>query len=161
MLSRWRRTIEAMPQSQPTIRNPGRGAGDALAAGLVSAVTGGVPSTAWALMTGRDVLASTRAVGAMLVDPQSGDLRLYAAALCGHLAISLLWAAVLATLLPRRRTIAWAVAAAVVIAVLDLRIMGRLFPEIYALAFWPQLADHVAWGATVGVVVALRRRAGT
>jgi len=161
MLSRWRRTIEAMPQSQTTIRNPGRRAGDALAAGLVSAVTGGVPSTAWALMTGRDVLASTRAVGAMLVDPQSGDLRLYAAALCAHLAISLFWAAVLATLLPRRRTIAWAVAAAAVIAVLDLRIIGRLFPEIYALAFWPQLADHVAWGATVGVVVALRRRAGT
>jgi hypothetical protein len=97
----------------------------------------------------------------MLVDPHSGDLRLYAAALCVHLAISLFWAAVLATLLPHRRTIAWAVAAAVAIAVLDLRVIGVLFPEIYALAFWPQLADHVAWGATVGVVLALRRRAAS
>jgi hypothetical protein len=27
-----------------------------------------------------------------------------------------------------------------------------LFPEVAALAFWPQLADHLIWGACIGVV---------
>jgi hypothetical protein len=134
-----------------------RDAGDALAAGLASAVTGGVPSTAWALLTGHDPLEATRAAGAMLVDAASSDARLIVAAACVHLAISLFWAGVLARFLPRRHTIAWSLAAAAAIAVLDLRVIGRLFPEIHALAFAPQLADHLAWGATVGAVLAWRR----
>jgi hypothetical protein len=54
---------------------------------------------------------------------------------------------VLSWLLTRTRTTLWAVAALAGIAVLDLRVIGRLFPEIYALAFWPQFADHLAFGA--------------
>ena len=47
--------------------------------------------------------------------------------------------------------------AAVSIGLLDLGVMARLlFPEVYALPFWPQMADHVAWGAVLGVVHAFR-----
>lgn len=49
-----------------------------------------------------------------------------------------------------------ALSAATAIAVLDLRIIGRLLPEVYALPFWPQLADHLAWGITVGAVLKWR-----
>ena len=136
-----------------------RDAWDVLAAGLISAVTGGIPSTAWALATGQDPLAATRAAGAMLIDPASSDARLVFAAACAHLAISFFWAGVLVRLLPTRHTIAWSLAAAAAISVLDLRLIGRLFPEIYALAFVPQFADHLAWGGTVGAVLAWRRRA--
>ena len=31
-----------------------------------------------------------------------------------------------------------------------------LFPEVAALAFWPQMADHLMWGACVGVVLQVR-----
>jgi hypothetical protein len=44
------------------------------------------------------------------------------------------------------------------IAALDLGIGGRLFPRIRALPPAPQVADHVAYGATVGYVLARRRR---
>jgi hypothetical protein len=42
------------------------------------------------------------------------------------------------------------------IAVLDLRIIALLFDEVYALPFWPQFADHLAWGLTVGAVLKWR-----
>jgi hypothetical protein len=131
---------------------------EALAAGLVAAITGGIPSTAWALLRGQDPLEATRAAGTMLVDPQSPAPALYAAAVCVHVAVSLFWAAVLAASLPRRRTVAAAIVAAGVIAVLDLRVIGALFPSIQALAFGPQFADHLAWGASVGLVLAFMRR---
>jgi branched-subunit amino acid ABC-type transport system permease component len=43
------------------------------------------------------------------------------------------------------------------IAALDLGLIGRYFPLIDALAFLPQLADHVAFGAVAGLVIARRR----
>jgi hypothetical protein len=49
-------------------------------------------------------------------------------------------------------------AAGVGIAALDLGVGGRLFPRIGALPVLPQLADHAAYGATVGYVLALRWR---
>lgn len=131
---------------------------EALVAGLVAAITGGIPSTAWALLRGQDPLEATRAAGAMLVDPQSPAPALYAAAVCVHVAVSLFWAAVLAASLPRRHTVPAAIAAAAAIAVLDLRVIGVMFPSIQALAFSPQFADHLAWGTSVGLVLAFMRR---
>lgn len=129
---------------------------DILLAGVVAAVTSGAPSTLWAWWTGGDVLEATRAAGAMLIPAQSSTVELLGAATLVHLSVSLFWAGVLTTILPRRHTAIAAVTATAVIAVLDLRIIGRMFPEIQALPFWPQFADHLAWGITVGVVLQWR-----
>lgn len=103
-------------------------------------------------------MQATRAAGAMLLSPESNDRALFAAAAVVHLTISLFWAAVLNTLLPRKRTTIWSIGALAAIAVLDLQLIGRLFEEIYALPFWPQFADHLAFGATLGGVLEWRRR---
>jgi hypothetical protein len=105
------------------------------------------------------MLEATRAAGAMLIPAGSSDPALVLAAGVVHGSLSVFWAAVLAWVLPRRHTVAWAVAAGALIALLDLRIIARsFFPEVYALAFWPQFADHLAFGAVVGVVLSWRRR---
>jgi hypothetical protein len=134
---------------------------DTLLAGLSAALTSGAPSTLFAWWTGGDVLEATRAAGAMLIPIDSSTVELIAAATFVHLTISLFWAAVLTLTLPRRHTVTAATLAAAAIAVLDLRVIGRLFPEIHALPFWPQFADHLAWGLTVGAVLErrLHRRA--
>jgi hypothetical protein len=134
---------------------------DSLIAALVAGILGGIPSTAFALLTGGDVLEATRAAGAMLISARAGTLELMSAAAVVHFTVSFFWAAILAHLLPRRRIMLWAVVAASAIAVLDLRIIGRLFPEIFALPFWPQFADHLAWGLTVGAVLDWRRSRGS
>jgi hypothetical protein len=133
---------------------------DSLIAALVAGILGGIPSTAFALLTGGDVLEATRAAGAMLISPRAGSLQLMSAAAVVHFTVSFFWAAILAHSLPRRRIMLWAVVAASAIALLDLRIIGRLFPEIFALPFWPQFADHLAWGLTVGAVLDWRRSRG-
>jgi peptidoglycan biosynthesis protein MviN/MurJ (putative lipid II flippase) len=95
----------------------------------------------------------------MLIGPHRSDTALVSAAALVHSVISLFWASVLTWVLPRRHTFWWAMAASVGIAVLDLRIIARgFFPEVHALPFWPQFADHLAWGATVGVVLQVRFR---
>lgn len=104
------------------------------------------------------MLQATRAAGAMLIPADSSDRYLFGVAAVVHATISLFWAAVLTWLLPRKRTTLWAIAALAAIAVLDLRVIGRLFAEIYALSFWPQFADHLAFGAVLGAVVEWRRR---
>jgi hypothetical protein len=106
--------------------------------------------------TGADLLEATRAAGAMLIEPQSSDLALFCAAAIVHATISLFWASVLTWFLPRTRTLVWALVAAAGIAILDLRVIGRLFPEVFALPFWPQFADHLAWGGAVGWVLSWR-----
>jgi hypothetical protein len=73
-----------------------------------------------------------------------------------HLTISTFWTLVLHALLPRKNRIVWAVVASAGIAILDLRLIGRVIPAIDALEFWPQMVDHLTWGATVGYV--LQRR---
>jgi hypothetical protein len=94
----------------------------------------------------------------MLISPHADDAALLAAAAVVHVCVSLFWGLVLASALPRKLTTVWAVVAAAAIAVLDLRAIGRLFPEILALAFWPQFADHLAFGAVLGFVLQRRRR---
>ena len=74
-----------------------------------------------------------------------------------HAALSVGWAEVLAAVLPRRRTAVWGALAGLGIAALDLGLIGRRFPRVRALPQLPQVADHVAYGATVGAVLALRR----
>jgi hypothetical protein len=139
-------------------QSPRRFLQDTLLAGLGAALTSGAPSTLFAWWTGADVLEATRAAGAMLIPADSTLPELIAAATVVHLSVSLFWAAVLTRLLPRKFTIAAAMLAAAGIAVLDLRVIGRFFPEVHALPFWPQFADHLAWGATVGAVLSWRFR---
>jgi hypothetical protein len=132
---------------------------DALAAGVAGAVLAGVPSTAWSLVRGDDVLDGVRAAGAILLPGERRTPVLLAAAVPVHLALSLGWAAVLAVALPRRAEPAWGVAAGLGIAALDLGVIGRRIPAIRALPQGRQWADHVAYGLAVGVALRLRRRA--
>ena len=135
-----------------------RASTDALAAGLAGALAGGLPSTAHALLRGRDPLEATLAAGSLLLPHEERRARLLAAAIPVHVAISLGWALVLAGVLPARNRAVAGAAAGIAIAALDLGVVGRRFPRIRALPVAPQLADHVAYGATVGW--ALGRRAG-
>lgn len=113
----------------------------------------GIPSTLYALLTGGDPLEATRAAGAMIGRPGS-----IAAAALVHASVSLFWAAAL--WLTKIRTLLWTLPASAAIAVLDLRIIApAFFPEVAALDFWPQFADHLMWGACVGF--ALQKSPGT
>ena len=131
---------------------------DALIAGAVAALVSGLPSTLWSLGAGRDPLEATLAAGSVLLPDEHRHGRLIAAAVPIHLSLSLGWALVLTRLLPRGREVRRGAAAGVAIAALDLGVVGRLFPRVRALPLLPQLADHLAYGATVGYVLARRRR---
>ena len=131
---------------------------DVAAAGACAALLSGIPSTFYAWVTRGDVLEATRAAGAMLIAPTSTDKELFIAAALVHAGLSLFWALVLVRWLPHRHTLIWAIIALAGVAVLDLRVIGRLFPEIHALSFWPQFADHIAFGAVLGSVLVYRRK---
>lgn len=108
-----------------------------------------------ALVTGRDVLEATRAAAAML--PLSGHWFVDAALV--HGSVSFFWAIVLWLTLPRRHAVVWAVVAAALIGLLDLGLIApRFFPEVAALEFWPQMADHLMWGLCFGGVLQYERR---
>jgi len=131
---------------------------DGLAAGAVAAVLSGAPSTLHALAAGSDPLEATLAAGTLLLPRARRRPVLLLAAVPVHLALSLGWGLVLAALLPRRRTVAWATLAGLAIAALDLGVVGRRVARIRALPQLPQVLDHVAYGATVGAVLSRRRR---
>ena len=131
---------------------------DVLVSGGCAAVLSGTPSTLYAWVIGGDVFEATRAAGAMLIPATSTGTELGFAAALVHVGVSLFWSLILVRLLPQRHTVRWAVAALALVAVLDLRVIGQLFPEILALSFWPQFADHIAFGAVLGSVLAYRRR---
>ncbi len=133
---------------------------DGLVAGTAGAVTGGVPSTLHALVTGGDLLEATLAAGSMLLPGERRRTPLLAAAAVAHAGISLGWGVVLAGSLPRRHPVVAGAAAGLAIAALDLGIVARWFPRVRALPLAPQLADHVAYGATVGAVLAARKSRG-
>jgi hypothetical protein len=132
--------------------------GDGLAAGSVAAILSGAPSTAHALLTGRDPLEASLAAGTLVLRGEQRPVRLLVAAFPAHVALSLGWALVLAVALPRRWTPAWATLAGLGIAALDLGVIGRRFPRIRALPQVPQVLDHLAYGAVVGSVLTARRR---
>jgi hypothetical protein len=131
-------------------------AADVLTAGFAGSVLAGLPSTAWSLARGDDVLDGARAAGAIVLPRETRTPVLLAAAVPVHLGLSFGWAAVLAAVLPRRRAPAWGVGAGLAIAALDLGVIGRRIPAIRALPQGRQWADHVAYGLAVGVALALR-----
>jgi hypothetical protein len=124
-----------------------------LRAGAVAAVLSGAPSTVHALATGRSPLAAVQAAGTLLLPHDAPPIARAAAGLVAHGAISLGWGVVLAAVLPRRRTVVWGALAGLVIAGIDLGVLGRRWPRIRALPLGPQVADHAAFGALVGAVV--------
>jgi hypothetical protein len=131
---------------------------DGLAAGCVAAVVSGAPSTLCALLAEGRPLEPTLAAGSLLLPREQRASRLLLAAVPVHAALSLGWAVVLAAVLPRKRTTELGALAGFGIAALDLGVIGRRYPRIRALPQLPQVADHVAYGATVGAVVGRRRR---
>lgn len=128
-------------------------------AGLVAAIVSGAPSTSYALISRQPVLEGALAAGSILLPRARRQGPLLVAATIVHLGLSLGWAAVLAVVLPRGRELRWSWAAGLAIAALDLGIVGRRLPRIRALKTAPQVADHLAYAATVAVVLGRRRGA--
>jgi hypothetical protein len=131
--------------------------GDALSAGLAGAACSAIPSTVWSLVRGDDVLEGGRAAGAMVLPHERRTAVLLAAAAPVHLALSIGWAAVMATALPRGREPIWGVVGGMAIATLDLALIGRRIPSIRTLPQGRQWADHAAYGLSVGLVLRARR----
>jgi hypothetical protein len=111
----------------------------------------------WSLARGDDVLEGGRAAGAILLPHERRTAILLVAAVPVHLAISIGWAAVMATALPRGREPAWGVAGGMAIATLDLALIGRRIPSIATLPQGRQWADHAAYGLSVGLLLRARR----
>jgi hypothetical protein len=132
----------------------GRPARDVLLASAVAGTLSGAPSTAHALATGGGVLTAARAAGELLGRP--GLVR----GAVAHVGLSVGWAAVLGVVLPSAHQVAWGAAAGLAIAGLDLGLAEHRFPAIAALPRGGQVADHVAYGALVGVVFAARDGGG-
>jgi hypothetical protein len=131
-----------------------------LRAGAVAGALSGIPSTVYAVATGRSPFDALQAAGTLLLADDAPSSARAAAGVAAHGAISLGWGVVLAVVLPRRRTVVWGILAGLAIAGFDLGVLGRRWPRIRALPLAPQVADHVAFGALVGVGVsrAGRRR---
>lgn len=123
---------------------------DLAAAVAVAGVVSGVPSTLHALLTGRSVLASTRAAGTLLGRPT------VVRGLAAHTAISVWWGVVLSRVLPRGRRTEAGIAAGAAIAALDLGLVARRVPAIRALPQPAQWADHLVFGAVIGAVLDFR-----
>jgi hypothetical protein len=118
-------------------------------AGAVAATCSGLPSTAYALATGGDLLQATRAA-ATLVPGRRGVL----AGAAVHVVVSAGWTAALAAVDRRHRLgLLGGGAAGMLIAALDLEVAGRSNPAIGALPRLPQWLDHVAFGAIVGALL--------
>jgi hypothetical protein len=124
-----------------------------LRAGAVAGALSGVPSTAHALATGRSPFDALQAAGTLLLADDAPSSAQAAAGVVAHGAISLGWGVVLTVVLPRRRTVVWGALAGLVIAGLDLGVLGRRWPRIRALPTLPQVADHITFGALVGAVI--------
>jgi len=125
-----------------------------LVAGTVGAIVGGIPSTGYALATGRDPLEASYAAGAILLPREERSGRLLISATVAHGAISLFWGMVLVRVLPRRHPVLAGAAAGLAIAAFDLGTAGRRIERVRRLPLGPQLADHAVYGAAVGAVIA-------
>lgn len=136
---------------------------DGLVAGTVAGLLSGIPSTAHAMMTGRDPIAAARAAGNLLLPAEARPGALLLAGGIGHVALSLAWGTVLAVTVRRTALppVAVGLAGGAVIAAVDLGLLahgpiGRRWPLIRALPVVPQVADHLAFGAIAGVVLRSR-----
>ncbi len=129
---------------------------DGVIAGAIGGVVGAVPSTLYAIATGRDPLEATLAAGAIVLPNERRRVRLLVAAAVTHGSLSLGWGVVLAVGLPRRNGVLLGSVAGLAIAALDLGVVGRRIPPVRRLPLWPQLADHIVYGAVVGAVLRWR-----
>jgi hypothetical protein len=120
---------------------------------VVAGTLSGIPSTIDALVRRRSILESTRAAGTLL------GRRSVVRGAVAHAGLSFGWSAVLTALVPRRHEPAWGALAGAGIAALDLGLARLRWPAIAALPTGPQVADHIAFGALVGVALAWSRRA--
>jgi hypothetical protein len=125
---------------------------EGIRAGAIGGVLGGVPSTVYAVTTGRSPFESLYAAGTLLAPRDAPRTRLALSGIVAHEVISFGWGAVLGVVLPRR-SIASGAVAGLAIAALDLGLVGRRYPRIAALPRWPQVADHVAYGIVVGALL--------
>ncbi|MFC3896631.1 hypothetical protein ACFOWZ_34580 [Lentzea rhizosphaerae] len=107
---------------------------------LLAVVLSGLPSTAYALAVGDSPLRATRAAGSLV----RGGV---GAGVVVHLAVSAFWTFVLTRL--RVRGVIRGAIAGLLIAALDIEVIGRHNPEIRALPRVPQWLDHVAFGVLV------------
>ena len=117
-----------------------------------AALLSGAPSTLHALATGRSPLAASLAAGSIVLPRETRPARLLAAAVPVHLALSLGW-----TLVLERAGVRGAgrgALAGLAIGAIDLSLAARILPRIHALPLLPQLADHAAFGAVAGHVLA-------
>jgi len=68
-----------------------------------------------------------------------------------HALLTALWSAVLVRTLPPRHPVLVGAAAGAAIHIFDMELVGRRLPALRALPRAPQLADHLAFGALVGL----------
>ncbi|WP_410596406.1 hypothetical protein [Amycolatopsis sp. lyj-23] len=126
-------------------------------AGAIAAVVSGIPSTVHALLTGRDILAATRAAGTLL--PRRHNQPGVAAGLVAHVIVSTGWTAVLtATARHHRLGATGGAIAGLIIAALDLGIAAHAYPAVQALPRGPQILDHLVFGAVAGALLGRPQR---
>ena len=101
-----------------------------------------------ALATGRDPLEAVLAAGAVVLPRETSRVKLAAAAVPVHLALSLGWT--LALDRAGVRSARSGALAGLAIAALDLGVAACAFPRVRALPLGPQLADHAVFGAVAG-----------
>jgi hypothetical protein len=123
---------------------------------VVAATLSGLPSTLHALLAGGSVGAAavyvhdaTCAAGTLLPPGRPGFSR----GVIVHVGMSAACGEALARTLPRRHSPVWGGAFGFAIGVVNVGIIGRLFPAIRALPLIPQLADHFAYGMLFALVV--------
>ena len=114
----------------------------------VASVVSGVPSSACALVRGRDPRAegvtATRAIGTLVWPGTPGLVR----GMLAHGAVSLAIGGVLGVTLPRRQSVVWGALAGLAIGWVNLAVIApRRYPAIASLPLGPQLADNAAFGA--------------
>jgi len=136
---------------------------DGVAAGAVAGLLSGAPSTVHALRTGSDPLAAARAAGNLLLPAGARPAALLAAGAAAHAALSVGWGTVVAMAARRSSlppvltgVLVGAASAAVDLGLLAHGPAGRRWPLIRALPVGPQVADHLAFGAVAGAVLARR-----
>jgi hypothetical protein len=122
----------------------------------VAALAGGTPSTAQALVIGRDLqvvvdygIRATRAAGTLVPPGRPGLVR----GAIVHFVVSVLVGELLARVLPDRHSVLWGALAGLLIGVVNVGVVGRHFSAIRELPFGPQLADNMAFGALFAAVV--------
>jgi hypothetical protein len=107
---------------------------------VLAAALSGVPSTVHALATGGDPLRATRAAGSLV----GGGI---VEGVAVHLAVSAWWAWVFTRF--RVRGVGGGAVAGLLVAALDLEVIGRHNAQIRSLPRIPQWLDHVAFGVLV------------